>query len=230
MLIGSRPFQSRAEMRWQERRLSSFRAAVPRLPRQRHPWMGWIVAMCAPVALFAGGFLQFVADLPRQSPVSEPADAIVVLTGGGERLTSALGLLAEGKGQRLLISGVNPGTTRDDLEILAGPDHEDAFACCIDLDYVATSTSTNANETALWTLSNDYDRLIVVTAAYHMPRSLAELKARLPDTMLIANPVFPQTVDLTRWWASPKTLRLLVTEYTKYIASLVRLRLGPPLR
>ena len=58
------------------------------------------------------GFVGFVSLLPNEEiELDRNADGIVVLTGGTSRVTDALELLASGHGKRLLISGVNPGTT-----------------------------------------------------------------------------------------------------------------------
>ena len=72
--------------------------------------------------VFLAGFVIFAqrrrADLRRRSCVH--ADGIVVLTGGEHRLAEAARLLAEGRGKRLLISGANRMTSRDDLQRKSG--------------------------------------------------------------------------------------------------------------
>ena len=65
------------------------------------------------------GLLGFVTNVARmeEPPVAqlESADAIVVLTGGSDRVTTGLTLLNAGKGKKLFISGVHPGLTLDHL-------------------------------------------------------------------------------------------------------------------
>src|SRR3984885_6821104 len=62
------------------------------------------------------GFAGFVWLLPDQEVALDPtADGIGVLTGGTSRVADALELLASGRGKRLLITGVNPGTTTADI-------------------------------------------------------------------------------------------------------------------
>ena len=62
------------------------------------------------------GFVGFIWLLPeRQVALDDNADGIVVLTGGTSRVSDALELLASGRGKRLLITGVNPGTTTGDI-------------------------------------------------------------------------------------------------------------------
>jgi hypothetical protein len=61
-----------------------------------------------------GGFFVFVGSLERsEEPTPGKADGIVALTGGAERIADAIDLLAQGRGGRLLITGVNDKTTRE---------------------------------------------------------------------------------------------------------------------
>src|ERR1700761_105992 len=65
---------------------------------------------------FGAGFLCFLWLLPNEEVVLDgKADGIVALTGGTSRVADALELLAAGHGKRLLITGVNPGTTTADI-------------------------------------------------------------------------------------------------------------------
>ncbi|NWG45731.1 MAG: YdcF family protein [Alphaproteobacteria bacterium] len=174
--------------------------------------------------LSLGGFGRFVTLIPAAPPSALPrADAIVMLTGGDKRLDLAIALLETSHGERLLISGVNPQASRADLAALVTPDRADRFACCVDLDYVSTSTRTNAEQTARWARAHGYDSLLVVTTDFHMPRSLAELGHALPEVTLLPAPAFPDPADRE---AGPARLRLLVLEFGKYAASLVRMRLS----
>ena len=111
-----------------------------------------------------------------------PADGIVVLTGGDFRILEGARLLQEGRATRMLISGVDAKTSRDDLLKLSGLPPT-TFNCCVDLGYFAQNTVGNAEETRAWAQSRKLGRLIVVTSSYHMPRSLAELDLS-PQTSL----------------------------------------------
>ena len=62
---------------------------------------------------------------------------------------------------------------------------------------------------------------MIVTSRYHMPRTLHEFSAALPDITLIAYPVDQNGIDLSGWWRHPRTASLLHREYTKNLASLV---------
>jgi len=176
--------------------------------------------------LYLVGFVRFIQELEKRPPaVVAPADGIVVLTGTPERLPEAVSLLKDGKGKRLLVSGVNPDVTREELRSALKVE-ENLFACCIDLDWRAADTIGNAAETAAWAKKHQMHRLIVVTSTYHLPRALKELEATLPGTELTGYPVFRDQVHIREWWAYPGTARLLAAEYTKYLVTLARTRLG----
>lgn len=185
----------------------------------------WIerLAMAA-IVLFVAGFLAFASSVggPSSGPPPARADAIVALTGGEDRIDEAVRLLAEGKGRRLLISGVNPRTSRADLQRLA-PGHEQQFDCCIDIGYWARDTLGNADEARAWADSHGFGSLIVVTSSYHMPRSLAELGRTMPEMRLAPWPVAAHDFKPERWWRHRATARLLVSEYLKLIPAMVRL-------
>lgn len=170
------------------------------------------------LALYCVGFVLFAANLPvAPANVGKP-DAIVALTGGGARVDAAVALFERGVGKRLLISGVAPQTTKQELKTLA---HGGArFDCCADLGFEAADTHGNAEEAADWVRTHHYKSILLVTATYHMPRSLSEFSARMPGVVLKPYPVEPEGIDLHEWWRDPRALHVLEAEYTKYLASL----------
>ncbi len=167
-------------------------------------------------AAYLAGFAIFVARLPAEPSRGVRADAIVALTGSDDRLYAAVALLEHGVGQRLLISGVHPFMSKALLRHLlhGGP----RFDCCADLGFVATNTHGNAMETAAWARAHGFRSLVVVTANYHMPRSLEEFSAAMPGVKLVPYPV-PEIVAARRWWFDPGAIRTLQYEYAKYLGS-----------
>ncbi len=177
--------------------------------------------------LWFGGLVWFAGTMPSEiADPNSPTDAIVVLTGGSQRFEAGLDLLAAGKGKQLFISGVHQGVAVADLMHQAhrAPDRP---SCCIVLGHDADSTTGNALETAAWMRREGYHSLRLVTAAYHMRRSLLEFARAMPDLTIIANPVFPEQVKLANWWTSPGTAALIVGEYDKYLGALLRATLEP---
>src|SRR5919198_1118776 len=141
------------------------------------------------------------------------------------RVVDAIELLSEGRGKRLLITGVHRATTTAEIARLS-PAYGRLIACCVDLDHSARNTVGNAVETKRWANSRGIQSLIVVTSNYHMPRAMTELARQLPDVALIPFPVVPEKFRTEQWW-DPATARLLLAEYLKYIVAQLRLRLDP---
>ena len=183
--------------------------------------MFWAFGLAA--LAFVCGFGVFASHISRLAAPDEPgeADAIIVLTGGQARIDSALGLLQAGKGRRLLISGVNPVADLDDLQRATGGDHK-LFACCVDIDHAALDTVGNAAESAKWMAANAFGSAIVVTNNYHMPRSLMEMRRVNEGALLTAYPVVNARLDHGEWLTRPDALRVLFTEYTKFLAAFAR--------
>jgi uncharacterized SAM-binding protein YcdF (DUF218 family) len=179
-------------------------------------WTGIIA-----VLVLGGGFLWFTQEVARVEPENARADGIVALTGGANRVADAIALLSQGRARRLLVTGVNPATSRQDIVRLVGTDGR-LVECCVDLDYAALNTVGNAVETRRWATAHGFRSLIVVTSAYHMPRTLAELRRRLPGTVLVPYPVTSEAVPIDSWWNHPTTMRLLAAEYAKLILSVAR--------
>jgi uncharacterized SAM-binding protein YcdF (DUF218 family) len=169
------------------------------------------------LGIYVVGFVWFVASLPRTPANAATADGIVALTGGNERLDAAVALLESRAGKRLLISGVDVSLTKPALKRLVhgGPQ----FDCCADLGFSALSTHGNAAEAARWARAHHYRSLLIVTADYHMPRALNEFAAQMPGVRLLPYPVEQEDVDVGEWWTSPHTLKVLHTEYAKYLGS-----------
>lgn len=183
-----------------------------------------LVILCAFTAVaLAFGFVLFATTVMRDPvPPAEAADGIVVLTGGEARIQAGAKLLMEGRGRRMLISGVNRHATREDILRLSGLDAK-TFVCCVDLGYEALDTVGNADEARTWAHSHNYTSIILVTASYHMPRSLAELALAMPDVHVVPYPVTPGTLPETGWWLHVRTTRLLLSEYLKYLPAMARL-------
>ena len=186
--------------------------------------MSWLrgallAVLTALIAAFGLGYMSFAHNVEvsrPQSPLPE-ADAIVALTGGAtQRLTTAMKLLSEGRGRRMLISGVNPRVADKEVyAVLDGP--AELIACCVDLGRQAEDTLGNASETAVWAKRNGFGRIIVVTDDYHMPRSLAELHVAMPTTQLIPYPVSTPLARAGAWQRDMGAATRLGGEYVKYL-------------
>lgn len=175
------------------------------------------------VVMLGAGFLLFATHVGNlETPADpSPADAIIVLTGGSARVETGVELLKAGKGQRLLISGVNPMARVEDLRRATGGDRE-LFACCVDIDHAALDTIGNAEESARWVTEHAFASVILVTNNYHMPRSLMEMRRYLGELNLQPYPVVTGRLNGAEWLRQPTALRVLFTEYLKLIGSFAR--------
>ncbi|PWR21749.1 YdcF family protein [Zavarzinia compransoris] len=175
------------------------------------------------LAFLAGAYAWFLGRIP--TAVSDPerrTDGIVVLTGGALRLDEAAQIMAAGRARRLLISGVSTDSKPEDIRERLPALPDDLFRCCVDLGYQARNTIGNAEEAAAWARSHGMATLRVVTAAYHMPRTLVELDRALPGVELVPHPVFPERV-FESGSLPPVTAPL---EFAKFVAALLRRRLS----
>jgi uncharacterized SAM-binding protein YcdF (DUF218 family) len=192
-----------------------------------------LAAILVVALIWVSGLVAFAGRIERSTPSDppEPADGIVALTGAGsnERIQAAMGLLEDGLGQRVLVSGVNREASREDVRTATRAVRR-YYDCCVDLGFEAATTVGNAKETHDWAQAMRYRSLIVVTADYHMPRAMLELRAALPGVALQAYPVPTKVLDAHAWWRTGRGARILSLEYVKYLAILGRegfLSLGP---
>ncbi|WP_244480399.1 YdcF family protein [Rhizobium sp. Root1220] len=178
-------------------------------------WGGF--AFILVVATIFGGFLRFADSVTTLKPPLAPhADAIVVLTGGYQRIDQAVELLQKGAGKRLLISGVHPTTTPKQIRRMTQASSE-LFSCCVDIGYDALDTIGNAEEASNWIHARGYKSVLVVTNNYHMPRSLAELAYVDADTQFIAYPVVNSDLKSSNWFTDPNAVRVMLAEYAKVL-------------
>ncbi|CAN7221994.1 YdcF family protein [Phenylobacterium sp. LjRoot164] len=195
--------------------------------------MKGLAALLVVAVIWAAGLLAFAERVERSTPAPQPqpADGVVALTGAGsnERIGAAMELLADGKARRMLVSGVSREASREDIRVVSRAVRR-VYDCCVDLGFDAANTLGNARETQEWARAMRFDSLIVVTADYHMPRAMLELRGAMPDKRLTPFPVATSVMTAGRWWRTSGAARLMVTEYCKYLAILGReavLGLGP---
>ena len=186
----------------------------------------WLVLLAA-IAVLGGGFVWFVLHVPdTEVTLERNADGIVVLTGGASRISDAIELLAAGHGKRLLISGVHRATSSAEIA-RTNPRYQGLVACCVDLDHSAVNTTGNAVETRRWVRDRGFSSLIVVSSAYHMPRTMAELAKQLPDVALVPFPVVTEKLRNEPWWTSALTAKLILSEYAKFVVARLRMSIEP---
>lgn len=203
------------------------RAVRVRLPTLLAVVLGLLLAGAL---AWTGGLIWYAAAIPQGDrsalPTMHRPDAVVVLTGGSERVREGLALLESGLDADLFISGVPAPVAPDDLWRVLGLTPSPVVADRVVLGHVAADTAGNAAETAAWVQAHGYRTVLLVTAAYHMRRALLEFRHTMPDVRLIPHPVYPPHVKQEEWWRFPGTAGLLAREYTKYLVAWLRITLG----
>ena len=179
-----------------------------------------LLVLLVVLGLALASFQKFVLTLPNDdTKLSAPIDGLVVATGGQLRIQKGVELLAGGKADRMLISGVGKGITKELLkENLAISNHQaHFFDCCVEIEFAATDTNGNAQATFEWMQKHALDDILLVSANYHLPRAELIFKQYLPENSVYFQAVNPPDLKLSAWYSNWQTTRLLLKEYLKYI-------------
>ena len=175
-----------------------------------------LVATLAALLIWTAGLFSFAGSIPKS--IEDPArhtDSIIVLTGGSGRLEEGLNLLELNMAKRLFVSGVYQGV---DVKTLFKMFQRNPWHLETRVGIgTATNTLGNATETAEWIAGKGFRSMRLVTASYHMPRSLLEFKHAMPNAQITAHPVFPAHVKVDEWWAWSGTAELIAGEYNKFL-------------
>src|SRR5262249_10925921 len=89
------------------------------------------------------------------------------------------------------------------------------------LGYLASSTQSNASEVAAFAAARELHTIRLITSHYHMPRSLLEFRAAMPDVAILPDPVFPDG-EREAWWQQEASHKLVLSEFHKYLAAWAR--------
>ena len=181
--------------------------------------------------IIAGTFVLYVFTilLWEQPKNLNDQDAIIVLTGSRGRIETGFNLLLNNAAPQLFISGVERNATLADLvnanNIGLTESQSDILRnhCCIVLDYEAYTTATNATEAAKWIADNNFQNIILVTSAPHMPRSYFQFHMTMDDTVKITPYPYIEGRKLSLV-TDPSFWHDAVREYIKFAGSLVRLK------
>ena len=155
--------------------------------------------------LYLLGYALFAGLLPRPAD-DRPTDAIVVLTGGANRMDRGLDLLQRHKAKRMLVSGADRAVRPADLAARY-PGSAPLFQCCIDLGHEAVDTRSNAQEVAQWLKRRHLGSVRLVTTDWHMPRARFELSRQLGSSVSVLG----DAVE------SNPSFETLFMEYNKYL-------------
>ncbi|MCH9851924.1 MAG: YdcF family protein [Alphaproteobacteria bacterium] len=194
--------------------------------QRRRRLIGAIIFATVPIG-WAVGLWIFSANLPQPLEqenitrmVESRADTILVFTGGNNRLNTGFKLLKNNHANQLFISGVHRGV--DVVSLIKNfSDANNPVLCCVTLGYNADDTYGNAKESLSWIRANKYQRVILVTSSYHMPRSLYYLRKADFPLSIYSYPVLSEYADNNRWGDLPGTRALIISEYNKYLITVI---------
>ncbi len=167
-------------------------------------------------------------DISFTTPnIKDKTDAIVVLTGGSERVRNALYLLDRGFSDKLFISGVNEDVKIHEIFALHNynEEAEKRLSNKVTLGYSANDTYQNSLEVQRWVLRNKIKSIRLITSNYHIKRATLEMEDKLPDIIIIPHAVIPLNIRIDKWWKSKTDRELLLAEYNKLVIAKIRITL-----
>jgi uncharacterized SAM-binding protein YcdF (DUF218 family) len=159
-----------------------------------------------------------IADSVPAPATNTKTDAVIVFTGGPDRVNIGFDLLAENNARSLFISGVGENVKLEELFALWPSYDKDNPLCCITLGYEAKDTAGNGIETANWIEQGHIKSIRLVTAHYHMPRARIALLQANPDIHIVYHPVR----SLKERGNILRSLRIWAGEYNKTIISMIK--------
>jgi len=157
--------------------------------------------------LYLLGFVFFALTLGKPAKADAPkTDAVVVLTGGSNRIEHAVEVLRDGKAGRMLVAGADPSVTKADLaRRLKG--NRKLVKCCIDLGSESVDTRSNAEEAGRWLAKHHFRSLRLITSDWHMRRARYEFRKVLGGKYEL----------ITDGVRSEPSFMTLFGEYNKYV-------------
>ncbi len=172
------------------------------------------IAFVVLLTLWVGGYFMFLSNIiSKKTPAIEnKAGAIIVLTGGNNRIKTGLELFASSRlSNNLFISGVHASVKEEDIISMWVSDKK-LPDCCITLGYKASTTFENAQETKEWLDNKNIKTLVLVTSNYHINRAMLEFENIIEDITIIAYPVKEKRslIDINFW-------KISFSEYNKFL-------------
>lgn len=188
-------------------------------PRRKRP--GRAVALGALLLLAAGAVLPHAMATRLKTPAGDVADAILVLTGGENRIAEGYLAWKAGKGRDLYILGAGRDTKLEYV-LPVGTEVAPSDLARIHIEGWSSNTMENAFSANDAVQSRSYRNVILVTSRYHVPRAHLALRTILPPGVAIS--VISVPADWGRKGSWHRVPRLYLVEGWKYWGYRVLLR------
>lgn len=198
--------------------------------RKTHFWVSWIFGFFSAFLVLILGLVWLggivYLELPEHAvlgPDFSRADVIVCLTGGRGRIRKALEYFEKNYGGILYISGVDERVGLKELL------RESDWKIPLDenrviLENVSRSTIENAQQVKKFLNARGYQKILLVTSAYHMRRAHYIFRKVLPSTIQIeAAWLEKEPFFYDEWWTSWNSFSVTLTEFLKFIIAYARL-------
>ncbi len=177
------------------------------------------------LAIWSGGLLYFIFNYNQEeTPTDIRVDGIVVFTGSSGRINEGINLLEKDKSKFMLVTGVNESSLINTENWIKSK--TSMYSCCIELETKAINTVGNAKETIKWVNKYNLKSIRLVTSSYHILRSEIELKKIAPESLIIIKHPIRYSTEKISFQNLVSYLMLISIEYSKFIISLIVLRLG----
>jgi uncharacterized SAM-binding protein YcdF (DUF218 family) len=178
-------------------------------------------------SLWLGGFLYFINYINKQGNIPHKSEAIVVLTGGSDRVKEGMSLLIKNIAPLMFISGANVDVRAEDLlqDTETPKEYWDVLKHYIVIGKQAVDTYGNAKEAEQWLITNNIKSFILITSNYHMPRALIEFSRLDSNIKIFPYPITSPNIETNQWWKYSNSLKFLINEYHKYLAAMIRINL-----
>jgi uncharacterized SAM-binding protein YcdF (DUF218 family) len=181
-------------------------------PRKKSKWarraFACIILLPVAVAAIPHLIARGVAE-----PSGKAADAILVLTGGENRIAEGYRAWKEGKGRDLFILGAGREAKLSSI-LPGGSEVSPDSLPRIHIEGWSENTLENAFSAKSAVVSRTYRKVILVTSDYHVPRAYLAFRTILPATVTIS--VIPVKSDWRRRGAWYRLPRLFLLEGWKY--------------
>ena len=184
---------------------------LPGAPGQRRGLFSALFTLA--ILLAAGAALPHLLEADLPGPVPPRLDAILVLTGGENRIAEGFRAWREGKGKDLYILGAG-GKANIDRILPKHPPLSAEELRRVHIEGWSENTMENAYSAKGVVRERGFKRVALVTGDYHMPRAHLALRTVLPPEVSIA--AIPVRSDWKDRNTLPRTLRLFFVEGWKY--------------